>query len=107
MAENDLQAAEEYIQQAIQIAEKFEILVAAWQSYATAQQLYLRMKNHKTAELNRKRAETCIFKIADSFPPEEPLRAIFLAAAPVRPLLSQRIINKGARNRESSRSATS
>src|SRR4029077_12578202 len=40
MAENDWAGAREHIQQALAIVDKFEILVAAWQTYATAWQLY-------------------------------------------------------------------
>jgi hypothetical protein len=87
MAENDFKCARESIQQALAIVDKFEILVAAWQVYATAWRLYERVKEHKTAEMNRERAETCILKIANSFAPDEPLRATFLAAAPVRRIL--------------------
>ena len=97
MAENDLQGARECIQQALAIVGKFEILVAAWQVYGTAWQLYERAKEHKTAEMNRERAETCILKIANSFAPDEPLRATFLAAAPVRRILREKAVNNATR----------
>jgi len=42
--------------------------------------------------MNRERAETCIRKIANSFAPDEPLRATFLAAAPVRRILRERVV---------------
>ncbi len=38
MAENDSAGAREHIQQALAMVDKFEILVAAWQTYATARQ---------------------------------------------------------------------
>jgi len=97
LAESDLQGAQESIQQALAIVDKFEILVAAWQVYGTAWQLYQRVKQHKTAEMNRQSAETCILKIANSFDPAEPLRATFLAAAPVRRVLREKIANKATR----------
>jgi hypothetical protein len=97
MAKNDFKGARESIQQALAIVDKFEILVAAWQVYATAWQLYERVKEHKTAGMNRERAETCILKIANSFAPDEPLRATFLAAAPVRRILREKIGNEATR----------
>ncbi len=105
MAESDLQRARESIQQALAIVDKFEILVAAWQVYATAWQLYQRVKEDKTAETNRERAETCILKIANSFAPDEPLRATFLAAAPVRRVLREKVANKATRQHRLRRSA--
>jgi tetratricopeptide (TPR) repeat protein len=89
MAENDFKGARECIQQALAIVDKFEILVAAWQVYATAWHLYQRVKEHKTAEMNRERAETCILKIANSFAADEPLRTTFLTADPVRRILRE------------------
>jgi DNA-binding winged helix-turn-helix (wHTH) protein/tetratricopeptide (TPR) repeat protein len=106
MAENDFKGARECIQQALAIVDKFEILVAAWQVYATAWQLYRHEKEHKTAEMNRERGEACVFKIADSFAPDEPLRATFLAAAPVLRILGERVQNKRARGQGSSSIAT-
>ena len=97
--------AQEYIQHALVIVEKFEILVAAWQSHATALQLYLQLKEDKAAEMNRERAETCILKIANSFEPDEPLRATFLAAAPIDGILGERVVNKAAQLHPSRRGA--
>jgi tetratricopeptide (TPR) repeat protein len=97
IAESDLQSARESIQQALAIVDKSEILVAAWQVYATAWQLYRHVKEHKTAETNRERAETCILKIANSFAPDEPLRTTFMSAAPVRLILHEKLMNTTAR----------
>jgi DNA-binding winged helix-turn-helix (wHTH) protein/tetratricopeptide (TPR) repeat protein len=97
IAKNDFKRARESIQQALAIVDKFEILVAAWQVHATAGRLYRHIREHKTAEMNRERAEACILKIADSFAPDEPLRATFLAAAPVRRILHERVVNKATR----------
>jgi tetratricopeptide (TPR) repeat protein len=91
MAKNDFKGARESIQQALVIVDKFEILVAAWQVYATAWHLYQRVKEHKKAEVNRERAETCILKIANSFAADEPLRTTFLTADPVRRILREKV----------------
>jgi DNA-binding winged helix-turn-helix (wHTH) protein/tetratricopeptide (TPR) repeat protein len=97
MAKNDFKSARESIQQALAIVDKFEILVAAWQVYATAWQVFQHLKEHKMAEANHERAENCILKIAHSFAPDEPLRATFLAAAPVRRILRETPVNKPTR----------
>jgi hypothetical protein len=91
MAEDDWAAAREHIQRAIAIVEQFEILVAAWQSYGTAWQLYRHDKENKIAETHRQCAEDCILKIANSFEADEPLRATFLAASPVRDILRAKV----------------
>ena len=87
MAENDLMGARDCIEHSLAIVDKFEILVAAWQAYATAGQLYQSVGEHHLAEMHRKRSQSCILKIADSFALEEPLRATFLAATPVHRIL--------------------
>ena len=74
-------------------------------SNGTAWQLHQRVKEYKTAETNRERAETCILKIANSFAPDEPLRATFLAAAPVRRILRETVVNKGTRQHRLRRGA--
>ena len=91
MAENNWTGAREYIQQGLAIVDKCEMLVAAWQTHATAWQLYRHAKENKKAETHRERAEACILRIANSFEPEEPLRAVFLAAEPIRRILSPKI----------------
>jgi hypothetical protein len=97
MADNDLQSAQESIPQALAIVDKFEIPVAAWQVYGTAWRLYQRVKERKSAEMNRERAETCILKIANSFEVDEPLRTTFLTADPVRRILREKAGNRATR----------
>ena len=97
MAENDWASARKHIHCAIAIVEEFEVLVAAWQSYATAWRMCLHEKENKTAETNRQRAEACILKIANSLEPDEPLRATFLAAAPIREILHAKAKNRAVR----------
>jgi len=102
IAENDLPGARESIQEALAIIDRFEILFAAWQVCGTAWQLYQRVKEHKTAQTNRERAEACILKIANSFDPDEPLRTTFLAAAPVRRILRESVVKKATRQHHAS-----
>jgi len=94
LGENDLQRARACIQQALTIVDKFEVRVAAWQVYGTGWQLHRRAKEYKVAETHRERAESCILKIANSFAPDEPLRATLMSAAPVRLILREKLMTK-------------
>jgi len=96
LAESDLPSARGSIQQALAFADGFGILSAAWQTFATASQVCKYAKELKTAETYRDRAESCILQIADSFQPDEPLRAAFLAADPVRRILLGNAVSKAA-----------
>jgi len=99
MAEGDLQGARESIQRALAIVDSSEIQGAAWQIFATASQVCRHAKELKTAETYRDRAESCILQIVDSFEPDEPLRATFLTADPVRRILHGKVATKAARQR--------
>ncbi len=98
-AEGDLPGARESIQQALTIVDSSEIQSGAWQTFATASQVYHHAKEFKTADKYHARAEACILQIADSFEPDEPLRATFLAADPVRRILHGRVATKTTRQR--------
>jgi DNA-binding winged helix-turn-helix (wHTH) protein/tetratricopeptide (TPR) repeat protein len=97
LAEGDLQGARESIERALAIVDGFDILLAAWQIFATAWQVCKCTKELKTAETYRDRAESCIRQIVDSFEPDEPLRATFLKAEPVRRILYGRVATKATR----------
>jgi DNA-binding winged helix-turn-helix (wHTH) protein/tetratricopeptide (TPR) repeat protein len=97
LSENDLPAACDRIQQALAIVDKFEIPVAAWQILASAWQIYQHANERKAAETYRDRAQASILKIANSFAPDEPLRATFLAAAPIRRILREKVTSKPTR----------
>ena len=87
MAEKDWISAREHVRQALQIVDKFEILVAAWQVHAMAWQMYRQAKEFEAAETMRARAEACILRIANSFANDEPLQKLFLSARPVARIL--------------------
>jgi len=84
LAENDLSGASASIEKAFAIIDSTEIQGAAWQTCATASQIYQRLGQFAVAETFRSRARASISKIADSFEPDEPLRATFLTADPIR-----------------------
>ena len=98
MAEGDLQGAREFIQRALAIEDSSEIQGGAWQIFATASQVCRHAKELKTAEAYRDRAESCILQIVDSFEPDEPLRATFLAADPVRQIMHGKVAPKATRH---------
>jgi tetratricopeptide (TPR) repeat protein len=91
MAECDLPGALESMQRALAIVESSEIQAGAWQTFATASQVYQHAQDLKTAETYRNRAESCLLQIANSFEPDEPLRATFLTAGPVRRILYEKV----------------
>jgi DNA-binding winged helix-turn-helix (wHTH) protein/tetratricopeptide (TPR) repeat protein len=97
MAESDLPGALESIQQALAIVESSEIQAGAWQTFATASQVYQHAQELKTAETYRNRAESCLLQIANSFEPDEPLRATFLTAGPVRRILYEKVATETMR----------
>ena len=92
MAESDLPSARDSIQRALTIVEGSEIDSGAWQTFATASQVYRDAKELKTSETYRARAESCVLQIANSFDADEPLRATFLNADPVRQILRGRAV---------------
>jgi tetratricopeptide (TPR) repeat protein len=97
MAESDLPGARESIQRALAIVDSSETRSGAWQTFATASEVYRYAKQLKTAETYRDRAESCILQIADSFEPDEPLRATFLNAGPVRSILRRKVATNATR----------
>jgi tetratricopeptide (TPR) repeat protein len=87
IAEKDWTLAGESIQAALAVLEGREVPISAWRVHATAWGLYRLQKNDESAERHRAQAETGIHTLARSFPEQEPLCAIFLAADPVRRIL--------------------
>ena len=88
IAEEDWTGAGESIQAALAILDKHEVPVSAWRAHAAAWELYRLQKNYESAEFHRAQAEAGILALAHSFPHAEPLRDIFLAADPVRQMLT-------------------
>ena len=87
VAEKDRPVAAESIQAALGVLERRQMPVSAWRVHATAWEFYRLQKNDQLAERHRALAEAGIHAIAGSFPEQEPLRAIFLAADPVTRIL--------------------
>jgi tetratricopeptide (TPR) repeat protein len=90
-AENDRVAASHAIAKALEVLEQAEAPVAGWRVHATASDWYAGEGDWEKAAAHRTHAHELIQKLADSFPPGEPLRESFLSAAPVRRLLGQAV----------------
>ena len=90
IAERDWDAACQSVGRALAVLEEFEVPMAAWLVHATAWDLHSRAKDDERAETHRACAEAHVLTIANSFAPDEPLRQSFLAAAPVRRIVSSR-----------------
>ena len=83
-AETKTQKARECIDHALAVVDQFEIPVSGWQVQRTAWDICRDEGDHEKAETHRLGACKLIMKIADSFEPNEPLRASFLGVPPVR-----------------------
>jgi len=83
--------AEDCVQKGLQIVHRFQVPVAGWQVHATAWRLYRSRQQYAEAESHHEQAQANIFKIADSFPKDEPLREVFLSAAPIARILNSSV----------------
>src|SRR5262245_16721015 len=88
IAEKDWKGAEASMERGLTILERFNIPTVAWRLYATRSELYRRLGNNVAAEAQRARASSIILALANSFDPDEPLRHSFLAAGPIRSILT-------------------
>jgi len=90
IAEKDWKGAEANIGRGLAVLERFDIPTVAWRLHATCSELYRQLGNDAAAEAQRARAASLILTLASSFDPDEPLRHSFLAAAPIRSVLTPR-----------------
>jgi len=79
--------AEEFLSHALEILQRIDVPMAAWQVHATGCNLYRELRQADKAEQQQRKAEMAVRSIVDSFAPGEPLREIFLSAPPVRQVL--------------------
>lgn len=87
LAEQNFALAQEQIENGLAVLETYEVPMAVWQVCATASEIHQKRKDSLRAERLMARAQEAIMKIASSLDPDEPLRATFLAAEPVRRVL--------------------
>jgi DNA-binding winged helix-turn-helix (wHTH) protein/tetratricopeptide (TPR) repeat protein len=87
MAELDVPRARDSIAKALSTMEGFEVPLAAWRVHATAFDLYHNSGDQDLAKRHLALSRETIMKLANSLPPEEPLRRIFLSAPIIRKIL--------------------
>jgi tetratricopeptide (TPR) repeat protein len=87
IAGQEWKRAEECIANGLSTIEGYEVPLAAWQVHGTAAELYARAGSNDLAEHHREPSRAVIVKLANSLGPEDPLRATFLSAPPIRKVL--------------------
>jgi DNA-binding winged helix-turn-helix (wHTH) protein/tetratricopeptide (TPR) repeat protein len=89
MAESDLTRAADCVGRAVASIEGLEVPLAAWRVHATAAECADRARDGRAARRHRELGRATILQLADSLPPEEPLRSTFLSAPAVRVVLDR------------------
>jgi tetratricopeptide (TPR) repeat protein len=79
-------AAQPYVQRALEIVTTFDLPLAAWRVHATAFEVY-QHTNRAKADVHRSNAESIVLGLASSLAEVAPLRQSLLSAEPVRRLL--------------------
>jgi len=80
IAECNFGEAQDYIDPAVKLVEDFELLLADWRVHGTAADLQIRLGNRDLAQVHLERSRGTILKLADSLPPDDRLRTVFLSA---------------------------
>jgi len=101
MTAKDWPQAEQHIESALAIVEKFDIPTTGWRVHATRSDLARSVKDDTAAEHHRGRAEAVVFALAESFDRDEPLRHAFLSSPRVRRICRARAGSRRATARES------
>jgi Tfp pilus assembly protein PilF len=87
LAEGNLQRAQECIAKALQTMVGFELPLVSWRIHSTASEICQLTGDRELAEHHHELSRTTILQLANSLPPEEPLRTVFLSAPPIRRIL--------------------
>ena len=91
MLERDSLQVETCLRAGLALLEESAVPLADWKLHDTARQFHQEEGRNKVAALHQMYAEKRVLAIADSFLPDEPLRATFLSSAPVQEILAVRI----------------
>jgi DNA-binding winged helix-turn-helix (wHTH) protein/tetratricopeptide (TPR) repeat protein len=89
IAGEDWKRAQECVEKALATIEGYEVPLAAWRIHGTAADLYTRAGNNDLVDHHCEFSRATIMKLADSMGAQDPLRAIFLSASPVRRILDK------------------
>jgi DNA-binding winged helix-turn-helix (wHTH) protein/tetratricopeptide (TPR) repeat protein len=84
MAETRWADARHCIDHAFAALARFDVPISAWRVHATASELHRKIGQSEEAAIQLERARAHIATLAESFPPEEPLRFAMLGAASMR-----------------------
>ncbi len=87
IAELDFDRAHDQLAKAVQSMEGYEVPLAYWRVHATGAELHERKGNSELAEYHLALSRATIMKLANSLPPDEPLRKMFLAAPIIKDIL--------------------
>ena len=88
MFDRDSLQAKTCVRAGLTVLEATAVPLAAWKLHETARQFHQQQGRNKLAAFHQMQAKTGVLAIADSFLPEEPLRASFLRSAPVQQVLT-------------------
>jgi tetratricopeptide (TPR) repeat protein len=89
MAEIDLKRAQGCVSRALATMEGFEIPLAGWRVHSTAAEVAQRSEDIESSQRHREISRAAILKLANSLPPEDPLRKAFLSAVSVTKILAE------------------
>lgn len=87
MAELDITRAQDSVAKGLATMEGFEVPLASWRVNAIAAEFHERAGDRELAEYHLGLSRDTIMKLANSLPPEEPLRKTFLSDLMVRKVL--------------------
>jgi DNA-binding winged helix-turn-helix (wHTH) protein len=88
IAERNYPEAQAHVEAALRLVDEYEIPLAHWRVHGTAFDLQTILGNRDLGEYHRRLSCRTILNLADSLPPEEPLRNVFLSAPFTRKILS-------------------
>jgi DNA-binding winged helix-turn-helix (wHTH) protein/tetratricopeptide (TPR) repeat protein len=94
MALQDWKRAEQCVAKALTAIQGYDVPLAAWRVHGTASEVYARKGDASPAEEHQELSRATILRLANSLPPEEPLREIFLSAPMVRKILDRERTSK-------------
>jgi len=87
LADQDLARARDCIAKAVSTIEGFEVPLATWRVHATAAHIEAQSGHSESVRAHQEISRATILRLANSLPEDEPLRGIFLSAAPVARVL--------------------
>jgi hypothetical protein len=98
LQEGHLSQAETFLRDALAAIEGYDVPVVEWRIAAFAARLHGRQRRRTDAEAARMRSAALVGRLADSLPPDHPLRGSFLAHPSVRDVLGPRAAGPRSRS---------